>query len=597
MYGLNHYYYFKVKRINDNNSIDVGDDYGRAFKVHGYDFQTKWDFASLRRNEKRLRCFVKDKREGKLILEQSKCDIFQRLYPKASRKEAEACNFIVEECMKTESGELLYKVIDAYGLEHIYKSSDEHKSLQRGDEVTITVLDMIKDEEGNNCSLVFEEDTFEDAEIIPTEEDVPAATDGGVVGEFGLENDQLDFKTTIVYPTGSPKPNIDFQMQIIVKTLAGFMNANGGTLLIGVNDDGTAVGIENEYKLLNSSEKDKASYTPNEDGYQRKIRSSIRCYLNAVAEDYVKFHFSKHHGVTVCHIDVQSSYSVIWFKELEAYKRLGTSSILLRSEAIEKLVLDKAAQRPIGYVVEPTPITDEEALSTNNAEDYDDSADEELEKEPAPEKVKNIGNVRKGDGSFYLNLFSTGQCSWTHDIPTDSDLEFCIPINSPTDKQNLIMVHEDGCVNKLDANRLCQYKKEFIRFGNWHRRDGVKLVKAFSAQDNDMLACFSTQHGHDFVKVHAVNDVTTHSTLNAEGNVLVNHSRYPGITKANIYFVSAEHAYRVSALNDLEKLKKTENQKSQTLGWQLDMARNDRRLFALDTLISVCDVIPEEQNV
>ena len=36
----------------------------------------------------------------------------------------------------------------------------------------------------------------------------------------------------------------------IVKTIAGFMNAHGGTLLIGVDDDGKAIGLEKDYKLV-----------------------------------------------------------------------------------------------------------------------------------------------------------------------------------------------------------------------------------------------------------------------------------------------------------------------------------------------------------
>jgi hypothetical protein len=35
----------------------------------------------------------------------------------------------------------------------------------------------------------------------------------------------------------------------IVKAVSGFMNAQGGTLLIGVNDSHEAVGLQNDYKL------------------------------------------------------------------------------------------------------------------------------------------------------------------------------------------------------------------------------------------------------------------------------------------------------------------------------------------------------------
>jgi hypothetical protein len=43
----------------------------------------------------------------------------------------------------------------------------------------------------------------------------------------------------------------------IVKTIAGFLNsATGGTLLIGVDDDGEAVGLDNDYGLLKKKDRD-----------------------------------------------------------------------------------------------------------------------------------------------------------------------------------------------------------------------------------------------------------------------------------------------------------------------------------------------------
>jgi hypothetical protein len=35
--------------------------------------------------------------------------------------------------------------------------------------------------------------------------------------------------------------------QIIARTVAGFLDAEGGTLHIGVNDDGVAVGVERDF--------------------------------------------------------------------------------------------------------------------------------------------------------------------------------------------------------------------------------------------------------------------------------------------------------------------------------------------------------------
>ena len=38
--------------------------------------------------------------------------------------------------------------------------------------------------------------------------------------------------------------------QAVVKTVAAFLNTEGGTLLIGVDDSGTVLGVANDYKTL-----------------------------------------------------------------------------------------------------------------------------------------------------------------------------------------------------------------------------------------------------------------------------------------------------------------------------------------------------------
>lgn len=49
----------------------------------------------------------------------------------------------------------------------------------------------------------------------------------------------------------------DFKMEwSVIKTLAGFMNANGGTLLVGVADDGGLVGLQEDYPLIGKSDRD-----------------------------------------------------------------------------------------------------------------------------------------------------------------------------------------------------------------------------------------------------------------------------------------------------------------------------------------------------
>ena len=57
------------------------------------------------------------------------------------------------------------------------------------------------------------------------------------------ESDVVEFKSTLrtnLY-TDKPDKNIEYAS---LKTLAGFLNTNGGRLVIGISDDGKPVGIE-----------------------------------------------------------------------------------------------------------------------------------------------------------------------------------------------------------------------------------------------------------------------------------------------------------------------------------------------------------------
>ncbi|MGB9113512.1 MAG: DUF262 domain-containing protein [Acidimicrobiales bacterium] len=53
--------------------------------------------------------------------------------------------------------------------------------------------------------------------------------------------------------TGEKDPEIEWAL---VRTIAGFMNASGGSLLVGVNNDGEAVGVEQDYRFLKRQDRD-----------------------------------------------------------------------------------------------------------------------------------------------------------------------------------------------------------------------------------------------------------------------------------------------------------------------------------------------------
>jgi hypothetical protein len=63
---------------------------------------------------------------------------------------------------------------------------------------------------------------------------------------------------------------------VIVKTVAGFMNAKGGTLLVGIGPKGEILGIENDYATL---QKD-----PTRDGFEQKLTHLL---ANSLGKEFI----------------------------------------------------------------------------------------------------------------------------------------------------------------------------------------------------------------------------------------------------------------------------------------------------------------------
>lgn len=69
---------------------------------------------------------------------------------------------------------------------------------------------------------------------------------------YGSESKYLEFKTSLVYPAVKPGEDIreapEEQRRHILSRIAGFLNASGGQLYLGVNNDGYEVGMPDDFR-------------------------------------------------------------------------------------------------------------------------------------------------------------------------------------------------------------------------------------------------------------------------------------------------------------------------------------------------------------
>ncbi len=130
----------------------------------------------------------------------------------------------------------------------------------------------------------------------------------------------VEFKETMRYD--AKKGEISKELEkMITKTIVGFLNADGGTLIIGVNDDGRVVGLENDYKTLPKK---------NRDGFENHITMLIKTMIGMTFTKYVSTSFETIDGKDICLVIVREGHKPAYLhngdKKEDFYVRVGNST-------------------------------------------------------------------------------------------------------------------------------------------------------------------------------------------------------------------------------------------------------------------------------
>ena len=143
------------------------------------------------------------------------------------------------------------------------------------------------------------------------------------------ESAEVEFKSTFRWDIKESRPNKALE-EVIMKTMAGFMNAEGGSLIIGVSDEGEITGIEHDYNVLKKKDRD---------GFEQALMASVASRLGTDVCQYVHPVFHNTSGKDVCRIIVRSSHRPVYIKEggeMRFYLRTGVSTRGLNiQEAVE----------------------------------------------------------------------------------------------------------------------------------------------------------------------------------------------------------------------------------------------------------------------
>ncbi len=133
------------------------------------------------------------------------------------------------------------------------------------------------------------------------------------------EHEGLEFKTSLRWDMKEGKVNRALEKSVM-KSIAAFLNSDGGHLVIGVADNGAVIGLENDYGTLRR---------PDADGFENHFTNVFKDVIGPEFRRFVKLTFGTVHTKEVCVIGVLPAVKPAYLKfdnEESFYIRTGNST-------------------------------------------------------------------------------------------------------------------------------------------------------------------------------------------------------------------------------------------------------------------------------
>jgi len=558
-----------IREVNEKKYIYLSDGYKDTFRVPPYDYQLEWEPYNL---PKLINCYVVSVNEfGLPLLAQVRSEVLAHNY---TEEGTEYPFKLVAKREDPKTNADYYELHDPFGLSHRYYPKPSEPKREISDIFSLT-FNGIEERDNNRAFL----------KLAPVEETIliaePLKEELSEGESLGNESETLEFKSTLVFPAGTTEPDIDRQMVIICKTIAGFMNHKGGELLIGVNDSGFVSGIERDFEYLNSSKVDSNTYSSNHDGYENKIRSTVKNLLGNTANANIQVSFPSHEGIPYCRVQIKEVLKPIFLNQSKLFQRAGNMTQLLKGDEIAWFIEERYRKRA---AVEGAamPISKSETIEEVEAVESTSAPEIKpiLPPTPTPQKAEKIW--------YWMTFYQDGGWSFDTKSSNAKDKVYEVAIPNSLKNERLIMAYKNGGVNvvipydqiKPMGRNGRKLRNKGHRYSNgWNTE--AEILSFFCVNKNDLLVFKSIDDlGIEWVKIHNVGAISVHGTLQLAGNVLINPRLNAHIT--SIEPIPIYHYLFISSL----VLK--DHQTSGYLGYR----RKDK---SLDKVYRVLDQLLEKQ--
>lgn len=141
------------------------------------------------------------------------------------------------------------------------------------------------------------------------------------------ESNLVEYKPSLVYNFKTRKAGIGVK-QIIAKSICAFLNSNGGTLLIGVNDQKEIIGLESDFSI---SEKEDF-----EDWFKLQFDDMIFQFFDQSVWNFIKADFNRDYDTLFFMVKISPSDNPVFLKNVTQ----NTKDFYIRNTASTKQLTD-----------------------------------------------------------------------------------------------------------------------------------------------------------------------------------------------------------------------------------------------------------------
>jgi len=157
-----------------------------------------------------------------------------------------------------------------------------------------------------------------------------------------VEGPRVEFKAAFDWNSSRGERSAELRMGVL-RTIVGFMNSEGGTLYIGMSDDGTVTGIQEELRTLQDPHP--------QDVFEGRVREAIKNHIEPLPLQGVQLRFIQVSGQVIVEIQVSPRAGVTYLVRKgadgrpseEIHVRDGNRTLNLSGRARDRFVAERSA--------------------------------------------------------------------------------------------------------------------------------------------------------------------------------------------------------------------------------------------------------------